>query len=72
MIKSPVSVTLNTSTYAAVTLGSSAASDPTVVNQPDPTIVYQPEPTIVTQHDPVIVEKDVVVVEQPTLPAIGE
>ncbi len=50
----------------------SAVSEPTVVNQPDPTIVYQPEPTIVTQPDPVIVEKDVVVVEQPTLPAILE
>ena len=50
-------------------------SDPTVVNQPDPTIVYQPEPTIVTQPEPqppIIIEKDVVVVEQPTLSATEE
>ena len=50
----------------------SAVSDPTVVNQPDPTIVYQPESTIITQPEPIIFEKDVVVVEQPTLPAIRE
>ena len=50
----------------------SAVSEPTVINQPDPTIVYQPEPTIVTQPDPVIVEKDVVVVEHPTLQANEE
>ena len=50
----------------------SAVSDPTVVNQPEPTIVTQPEPTIVTQPEPVIVEKDVVVVEQPILPATEE
>lgn len=50
----------------------SAVSEPTVINQPDQTIVYQPEPTIVTQPDPVIVEKDVVVVEHPTLQANEE
>ena len=38
----------------------------------EPTIVYQPEPVIVPQPDPVIVEKDVVVVEQPILPATEE
>ena len=50
----------------------SAVSDPTVVNQPDPTIVYQPESTIITQPEPIIVEKDVVVLEHPALPAMGE
>ncbi len=45
----------------------SAVSDPTIVTQPEPTIVTQPEP-----QAPIIIEKDVVVVEQPTLSATEE